>query len=99
MMIGRLAPAKYQGVVMGAWMLVTALASLFANDFSGSIPEVKGDNPAATNAEYAKLFGTLGWGTVAVAVVMALLIPFLRKLIREKEQPEPEVLEPAAVAR
>ncbi|HEY9022670.1 MAG TPA: oligopeptide:H+ symporter, partial [Burkholderiaceae bacterium] len=98
-MIGRLAPAKYQGVMMGAWMLVTGLASLFANDFSGSIPEVKGDNPAATNAEYAKLFGTLGWGTVAVAVVMALLIPFLRKLIREKEQPEPEVLEPAAVAR
>ena len=27
---GKLAPIKYQGVMMGSWMLVTGLASLFA---------------------------------------------------------------------
>ena len=38
-MIGKLAPKQYQGVMMGSWMLVTGLASLFAGDFSGMIPE------------------------------------------------------------
>jgi hypothetical protein len=31
-MIGKLAPKQYQGVMMGSWMLVTGLASLFAGD-------------------------------------------------------------------
>ena len=38
-MIGKLAPKQYQGIMMGSWMLVTGLASLFAGDFSGMIPE------------------------------------------------------------
>ena len=38
-MIGKLAPKHYQGIMMGTWMLVTGLASLFAGDFSGMIPE------------------------------------------------------------
>ena len=37
-MIGKLAPKQYQGMMMGSWMLVTGLASLFAGDFSGMIP-------------------------------------------------------------
>ena len=39
-MIGRLAPRKYQGIMMGAWMLQTGLGSLFAKDFSTMIPEL-----------------------------------------------------------
>jgi len=31
--IGKLAPRQYQGVMMGNWILVTRLASLFAGDF------------------------------------------------------------------
>jgi POT family proton-dependent oligopeptide transporter len=34
-MIGKLAPRRYQGIMMGSWMLITGLASLFAGDFSG----------------------------------------------------------------
>ena len=44
----------------GSWMLVTGLASLFAGDFSGMIPEPTGATPAATNPGYAKLFAELG---------------------------------------
>ncbi|MDN3918789.1 peptide MFS transporter [Roseateles violae] len=80
-MIGRLAPRQYQGVMMGAWMLATGLASLFANDFSGSIPQAPGNDPRLTNGFYSVLFGRLGWGTVGVGVVMLLLIPRLRRLI------------------
>jgi POT family proton-dependent oligopeptide transporter len=89
-MIGRLAPRQHQGVMMGAWMLVTGIASLFSGDFSGMLPEAKGTTAAATNPEYASLFSQLGWGTVAVGVVLVVLIPFLRRLIRDAEKPEDE---------
>ncbi|PYL61477.1 MAG: MFS transporter, partial [Verrucomicrobia bacterium] len=31
-MIGKIAPKQYQGIMMGSWMLVTGLASLFAGE-------------------------------------------------------------------
>src|SRR5437667_6059789 len=83
-MIGKLAPRQYQGVMMGSWMLVTGLASLFAGDFSGMIPEPTGTTAIATNAEYAKLFAELGVGSLAVGIALVVLIPFLRKLITDK---------------
>jgi POT family proton-dependent oligopeptide transporter len=83
-MIGKLAPRQYQGVMMGSWMLVSGLASLFAGDFSGMIPEPKGTTAAATNPEYAQLFGALGLGSLAVGVALLLLIPFLRRLITDR---------------
>ncbi len=83
-MIGKLAPRQYQGIMMGSWMLITGLASLFAGDFSGMVPEPAGTTAVATNPEYASLFARLGWGSTAVGVVLALLIPVLRRLIRDK---------------
>src|ERR1051325_4689951 len=85
-MIGKLAPREYQGVMMGSWMLWTGLASLFAGDFSGMIPEPTGTTAAATNAGYAKLFAELGAGSLVVGVILLLLIPFLRKLITDKAE-------------
>jgi POT family proton-dependent oligopeptide transporter len=97
-MIGKLAPRQYQGIMMGSWMLVTGLASLFANDFSAMIPEATG-SPAATNEAYFTLFSRLGWGSVAVGGVLVALIPFLRRLIRDKETPEVEALVPVVQPR
>jgi POT family proton-dependent oligopeptide transporter len=90
-MIGKLAPEKYQGVMMGSWMLVTGLASLFAGDFSGMIPEPSGTTALATNPGYSSLFARLGWGSLVVGVVLVLLIPTLRKLITDKAADEPSV--------
>jgi POT family proton-dependent oligopeptide transporter len=84
-MIGKLAPRQYQGIMMGAWMLLTGLASLFAGDFSGMIPEPTETTAIASNPEYAQLFARLGWGSFAVGVTLVLLIPFLRRLIRDRE--------------
>jgi proton-dependent oligopeptide transporter, POT family len=95
-MIGKLAPKQYQGVMMGSWMLVTGLASLFAGDFSGMIPEPTGTTAVATNAGYAKLFTELGLGSLAVGIVLVVLIPFLRKLITDKAE-TPIVEMPATV--
>ncbi len=96
-MIGKLAPKQYQGVMMGSWMLVTGLASLFAGDFSGMIPEPKGTTAVATNPEYAQLFGALGLGALVVGVALIVLIPFLRKLITDKAEVPPEDMAKATV--
>src|ERR1700745_514338 len=102
-MIGQLAPRQYQGVMMGAWMLWNGLASLFAGDFSGMIPEPTDTTAAAANAGYAKLFAELGAGSLAVGVALVVLIPFLRKLITDKaeitpaEAPTPAGPAPAVV--
>ena len=96
-MIGKLAPKQYQGIMMGSWMLVTGLASLFAGDFSGMIPEPTGTTAAATNPGYAKLFAELGAATLLVAIALALLIPFLRKLITDKAEAAAEEAPPATV--
>jgi len=85
-MIGRMAPKQYQGIMMGSWMLVTGLASLFSGDFSGMVPEPSQGSALTTNADYSHLFSVLGGSTVAVGVVLVLLIPFLRNLIKDKEQ-------------
>jgi POT family proton-dependent oligopeptide transporter len=85
-MIGKLAPKQYQGIMMGSWMLVTGLASLFAGDFSGMIPEPTGTTAIATNAAYARLFGELGLGSLVVGIALLVLIPFLRKLITDKAE-------------
>ncbi len=95
-MIGKLAPRQYQGIMMGSWMLVTGLASLFAGDFSGMIPEPTGNTAVATNPGYAKLFFELGLGSLAVGVALVVLIPFLRKLITDRAESVP-VEVPAAV--
>ena len=89
-MIGKLAPRQYQGVMMGSWMLVTGLASLFAGDFSGMIPEPTGATAVDTNAAYAKLFLELGLGSLAVGIALAVLIRFLRKLITDKAATIPD---------
>jgi proton-dependent oligopeptide transporter, POT family len=84
-MIGRLAPQKYQGIMMGSWMLVTGLGSLFAGDFSGMVPDAAGKSALETNATYSSLFTYLGFGSVAVGIVMALLVPMLRRLIQDRD--------------
>ncbi len=88
-MIGKLAPKHYQGIMMGSWMLWTGLASLFAGDFSGMIPEPAGSTAVATNAGYANLFAKLGLGSLAVGVALVVLIPVLRKLITDKAETIP----------
>jgi len=84
-MIGRLAPRQYQGVMMGSWMLVTGLASLFAADFSGMVAQPAGSTALSSNPAYASLFTQLGLGSVAVGVLLVLMIPTLRKLIGAPE--------------
>jgi len=95
-MIGKLAPRQYQGIMMGSWMLVTGLASVFAGDFSGMIPEPAGATALDTNPAYARLFAELGTGSLVVGVLLVVLIPTLRRLITDKEEAAPAAVPEAA---
>src|SRR4029077_5481375 len=88
-MIGKLAPRQYQGIMMGSWMLVLGLASLFAGDFLGMLPEPSGNTAIATNPGYAKLFAELGAGSLAVGIALVVLVPFLLKLITDQAATPP----------
>ncbi len=81
-MIGRLAPKQHQGVMMGAWMLVTGLASLFAADFSGAVAQPTDGSPLTSNPAYALLFSQLGTVSFVVGLLMVLITPRLRRLIQ-----------------
>jgi len=74
---------------MSSWMLVTGLASLFAGDFSGMIPEPTGTTAVATNAGYAKLFADVDFSCPEVGIALVVLIPYLRKLITDKAETLP----------
>ncbi|HEV6964966.1 oligopeptide:H+ symporter [Roseateles sp.] len=80
-MIGRLAPRQHQGVMMGSWMLVTGLASLFAGDFSGMVAQPADGSPLTTNPAYATLFTQLAVGSLVTGAVLFALRPWLRRLI------------------
>ncbi len=81
-MIGKLAPTRYQGVMMGCWMMVTGVGSVLASFISGVMPANTGSTPVLTNPGYSQVFSALGWGSVATGVVLMLLIPLLRRLIQ-----------------
>ncbi|HNM41504.1 MAG TPA: hypothetical protein PKI72_14715, partial [Giesbergeria sp.] len=80
-MVGKLIPRQHQGLMMGSWMLVTGLASLFAADFSGMVAQPVDGQPATSNPAYQLLFLQLGLGALATAGLLALLVPWLRRLI------------------
>lgn len=81
-MIGKLAPTRYQGIMMGCWMMVTGVASVLAGYVSALMPENSGSSAVLTNPGYSHIFSLLGWGAAAVGLVMLCLMPLLRRLIQ-----------------
>jgi POT family proton-dependent oligopeptide transporter len=51
------------------------------------IPEPSEGTPVTTNPVYSRLFVELGCGSLAVGVALVVLVPFLRKLIKDEEAP------------
>ena len=80
-MIGKLAPARYQGIMMGGWMMVTGVASVLSGYVSGMMPENSGSSPALTNPGYSHIFSLLGWGSAVTGLILLMLMPLLRRLI------------------
>lgn len=80
-MVGRLVPRQHQGLMMGSWMLVTGLASLFAADLSGVVAQPADGSPLSSNPAYALLFTQLGVGALLVGGVLLALRRWLQRLV------------------
>lgn len=83
-MIGYLAPTSLQGMMMGMWMLTSGIGGTLSSYSSGWM--IAGQNtvsPLATNSGYSHVFLILGLFAIGSSVVLFILVPKLRALIRE----------------
>ncbi len=85
-MVGQLAPAHLQGILMGTWMMMTGVSAALSGYFSqmalGSTTSI---DPLLTNASFGQTFGLLGWMSIAAGVVMLLMMPFMSRLMHERK--------------
>lgn len=83
-MIGQLAPAHLQGVMMGTWMMVNGVAATVAHYLSKfSMADVSSILPAATNPAYSHIFNLIGWTTIGFGILLLIITPWLKRLIGE----------------
>jgi POT family proton-dependent oligopeptide transporter len=72
--VTKLAPLKLVGIMMGVWFLAAALGSKLAGYLSGFFD-------AANSWTLMKLYGGIAIGLLISAGVLALLVPFVRRLM------------------
>lgn len=85
-MIGFLAPASLQGIMMGMWMLNTGVGATLSS-FSSNlmIAGHESTSPIITNIGYSHGFLMLGFFAIGSSVALFVLVPKLRTLINEKK--------------
>jgi POT family proton-dependent oligopeptide transporter len=85
-MIGFLAPAPLQGVMMGMWMLNTGVGATLSSYSSNlMITGHESTPPLLTNTGYSHVFLMLGLLAIGSSLVLFVLVPKLRTLISEKK--------------
>ena len=83
-MIGQLAPTHLQGVMMGAWMMMTGVAATASNYFSSRmIGSALSNDPLVTNERFSHVFSMLGWMAMLAALILVFLTPLLKRLIKD----------------
>lgn len=87
-MIGYLAPAPLQGVMMGMWMLNSGVGATLSS-YSSNLMIAGQDSllPISTNSGYSHVFLMLGLFAIGSSTVLFVLVPWLRGLIQEKKTP------------
>lgn len=86
-MVGQLAPAHLQGLLMGTWLMLTGLASSVSWYFSSmALGNSQSIDPLITNSSFSYTFGLLGIIAVITGFILMVLIPLLLHLTREKDQ-------------
>lgn len=78
-MVGRLAPQKLQGIMMGTWMMVTGVAAIFSNYFSNLM--VEETSGAGLNDNFPSVFNQLGYSALLAAIVLSFVGRKIQKLI------------------
>lgn len=85
-MIGLLAPASLQGVMMGMWMLSTGVGATLASYSSNWMTADQSSvSPLVTNAGYSQVFMLLGLLAIAASFILLFFIPRLRRLMNDEQ--------------
>jgi POT family proton-dependent oligopeptide transporter len=75
-MIAQVAPVRHQGLMMGAWMLITgSTASVMSSYLSGSVIVDGNMSASATNGNYFVLFSVL----FVLAILAAITLTFINE--------------------
>lgn len=81
-MIGALAPASLQGVMMGMWMLNGGVGATLSSYSSNLMIHGQTDlSPLVTNNSYSHVFLMLGLFAILSSVVVFLMVPKLKSLM------------------
>lgn len=85
-MVGLLAPAKLRGVMMGTWLMITGVAATLSSYFSNmALGVTQSKDPLVTNPSFSHTFALLGWAAIIGAVILLLLVPYLKRLTNQKK--------------
>jgi len=87
--VTKLAPARVVGMTMGAWFLYSGLSNYLA----GVIARTTGaetiggqmTNVAAAKAGYVEVYTQVGYIALAIAFVMLLVSPVIKKMMRDAD--------------
>lgn len=86
-MISKLVPQRLTGFLMGAWLLTTAISAVLGG-YVASLTTVSKEvvEPLQTLPVYSQVFTQIGVVTMVVAVLMAISVPKISKLINAKDE-------------
>ncbi|MEM7445319.1 MAG: peptide MFS transporter [Pseudomonadota bacterium] len=81
-MASELAPKRLAGMAMGMWFLSTAGANYIAGLIASIAAVPAGTSPQAERQIYESAFADYGWMCLGAALLLLILVPFLRRLMR-----------------
>ncbi len=85
-MVGQLIPTRWQGLGMGTTLLNLGVAAVFASFFLVyAMGPRETLDPLITNPFYSRAFMQLGFLALAVAVILVIATPFIKRLISGNE--------------
>ncbi|OGV48068.1 MAG: transporter, partial [Legionellales bacterium RIFCSPHIGHO2_12_FULL_42_9] len=87
-MIGKIAPAHLQGILMGTWMLVSGVAASISHYFSNAMVKTTATDPLLTNADYLQVFQQLGAWALGGALFLYLLSKKIGSFIDSADETE-----------
>jgi POT family proton-dependent oligopeptide transporter len=88
-MIGRIAPAKSHGILMGTWLMISGVSASLSQYLSNAMVKSESSNPLLTNSDYFNVFKGLGICALLGAIFLYAISPKLKKFIETKNKNMP----------
>ena len=84
-MVTKLAPVKIVSMMMGIWFFASAVGEFLAGKIGAlmSVPEEVRDNPVLSLPYYADILNQIAIGSVIIGVLLIVLVPLIRKWMRD----------------